>query len=110
MRLHGFNIEARAHRIMVGIGFHWGAIEIQLLPPDQSCLLALLDNMLEEAPESIHAIADTNARQAGVIGERLAEIIAHTPAQAEPIRRHPLDEMRRRALDVEAMTRGGIIE
>ena len=69
--LHGLDVEARQHRIVVGIGFHLGAIEIQFLTPDQASLLALLDDVLEETPEGVHAIAVADAGQAGMIGQRL---------------------------------------
>jgi hypothetical protein len=65
--LHGFDVEARPHGIMVGIGFHRGPIEIQLLPPDQAGLLALRDNLFKEGPEGGEAVALPDARQAGMI-------------------------------------------
>src|SRR6266516_626613 len=50
-----FDNKARLERLLARIGCHLGTIEIQLPPPHQACLLALLDNLLKEAAEHLHA-------------------------------------------------------
>src|SRR5439155_6437717 len=58
---------------------------IELFAPDQSCLLALVDNGLKEATEQLDAIALTNTRETRMVGQRLIQIVADVPAHAEPI-------------------------
>jgi hypothetical protein len=61
------------------------SVNIQFLAPNQSGLLTLVDDGLEEATEHLHAIARANARQAGMIGKWLIQIVAHIPTHAQPI-------------------------
>ena len=60
-------------------------IDVEFFPPDESFLLALLHNRLEEAPEDIDSIALTDTGQTGMVGQRLAQVIAQVPQHAEPI-------------------------
>ncbi len=53
-------------------------IDVEFFPPDESFLLALLHNRLEEAPEDIDSIALTDTGQTGMVGQRLAQVIAKT--------------------------------
>ena len=60
-RLPGLDGKARCERIEGGIGQHLGGIEVQFASPDQSRLLTLLDNSLEEPAEVVQTVADTDA-------------------------------------------------
>ncbi len=70
-----FDIKAWFEGIQGGIGFHFGAIDVEFLAPDQTSLLALLHNRLKEAAKDLHSVALTDAGQAGMIGKRLAKVI-----------------------------------
>jgi hypothetical protein len=48
-------------------------------------LLTLLDDVVEEAAEDGDAVTVTDLGQAGMVGQRLMQIIPEIPAQAEPI-------------------------
>src|SRR6266568_8628240 len=79
------DIKARLERALSGIGCYLRPIEVHLFPPHQSCLLALLHNLLKEAAKDIDAVALTDAGQAGMIGKRLTQIVPHKPAHAQSI-------------------------
>src|SRR5258708_9768585 len=88
MGLHGcsrLDRKARSQRIQVGIGIDLSAINVEFFAPDQLLLLALFHNRVEEAAKDVDAIAFTNARQTGMIGQRLVQIIAKIPTHAQPI-------------------------
>ena len=68
--------KARLDRIQGGIDVHFRSIHIELLAPDQTRLLALIDNGLEEATKQLHTIAAANAREARMIGEWLIQVVA----------------------------------
>ncbi len=65
------------------------AIEVQLFAPHESRRLTLLHNLVKEAAKDIDPIALTNTGQTGMVGQRLAQVIAPVPQHAEPIRRMP---------------------
>src|SRR6266571_9107328 len=79
------DIKARLERALSGIGCYLRPIEVHLFPPHQSCLLALLHNLLKEAAKDIDPVALTDAGQAGMIGKRLTQIVPHKPAHAQSI-------------------------
>lgn len=72
-------------RIHCGIGLDFGGIDVQLLAPDQACLLALLHNRFKEAAEDCNPIARADAGQTGVIRQGLVEIVPDIPAHTQPI-------------------------
>ena len=57
----GLNSKAGFDRVERSVGFHFGAIEIQLCPPHQSCCLTLLDNRFKKATKYLNPIALTDA-------------------------------------------------
>ena len=69
-----------------------GCIEEELLPPDQPGLEAQLHDVLEEAAEVRQAEPLADAGQAGVVGQRLVQVVAEVPAvrQVEGDRLHEL--------------------
>src|SRR5207247_1606882 len=81
--------KARSERIQVGVRVDLRAINVQLSPPDQLLLLALLDNGVEETAKDVHAIALADARQAGMIWQGFVQIVSDVPSDAEPIRCMP---------------------
>ena len=82
VRLDG---EAGAERIQGGVGLDLGRVKVQLLAPDQPGRDALLDDRLEEAAEDVQPIALPDAAQTGVVGQRLGQVVAEIPAQAQPV-------------------------
>src|SRR6266487_6794885 len=79
------DIKARLERVFSGIGCYLRPIEVQLFPPHQSCLLALLHNLVKEAAKDLHPVASANTRETRMVGKRLAEVIAKVPHHAQPI-------------------------
>src|SRR5258708_13965468 len=77
--------KARLERVLSGIGCYLSPIEVQLFPPHQSCLLALLHNLVKEAAKDLHPVASANTRETRMVGKRLAEVIAKVPHHAQPI-------------------------
>jgi hypothetical protein len=77
--------KARFHGLLACIGCHFGAIKVQFPSPDESGFLALFHDLLKEAAEDIEAIALTNARQTGMVGQGLIQIVTNIPTNAEPI-------------------------
>ena len=68
VRLHR---EARGDRVQRSIGLDLGRVEVQLLPPDETRLAALLDDRLEEAAEDRQAVALPDPGQARVVRQLL---------------------------------------
>ena len=85
MRLDG---EPRLERGKGRIGGDLGRVEIQFLAPAQPGRQALLHDLLKEAPENVESIPLPDATETGVVGQRLGQVIAEIPAQAEPIGHH----------------------
>jgi hypothetical protein len=52
---------------------------------EQMCQLALLDNGLEETTENLDAVARANTGETGMVGKRLAQVVAKVPQNAEPV-------------------------
>lgn len=75
--------EARLQGVQRGVGLNLGGVEVELLAPDQARLLTKLDYMLEEPAEDRQAEALTDAGQAGVVRERLIEVVAEVPAMRQ---------------------------
>lgn len=71
-----------------GIGLDFRRVQVQFLAPDRACRAATLDDDVEEAAEDPQAVAFADLRQAGVVGQRLIQIIPQIPAQAEPVGGH----------------------
>jgi hypothetical protein len=68
-----------------GVGVDLGGVEVQLLAPDQPGLAALLDDRLEETAKRGQPVPLPDPGEAGVIGQRLAQVIAELPPDAQPI-------------------------
>src|SRR5690348_9165560 len=81
--LLGLPVPTRYHPIQGGIGTDFGAIEIEFLPPNQSCLLAAFDNLLEETLENDEPVAVADLAQAAVVRHRFIEVIANVPAVSQ---------------------------
>ena len=75
--------------VQVGVGLHLGRVEEQLIAAHQPCLDAEADDLLEEAAEHREAETVARARQVGVVGQRLVEVVAEVPAHREAVGRHP---------------------
>ena len=73
-------IEARHQRIDGSVRRNLGGVDVELFPPDQLCLLAEVDDPVEEALEGVDAQALSNPRQAGMVGEVLIQRVAEIPA------------------------------
>lgn len=58
------------------IGSNLGGIPQQFLAPNQSCLVAETDHVLEEAAEHVHTQPLTYTSEAGMIGQRLIKVVA----------------------------------
>lgn len=61
-----FDIKARLERVLSGIGFYLGTIEVHLFAPHQSRCLILFNNLLKEAAKDLDPIALADTGQAGV--------------------------------------------
>jgi hypothetical protein len=83
--LDGIDVEAREQCGFIGVSLDLRGIQIELFAPDKTDVLALLHDPIEEAAEDCHAVAVTDFGQAGVVRERLMQIVAEIPAQTEPI-------------------------
>ena len=70
-----FHKKARLDRVKGGIGLHFGGIQVQFAPPDESGLLALLHHLLEKATKDLDPIARADLRQTGMIGQWLVQIV-----------------------------------
>src|SRR6266567_326838 len=83
----GLDKKAWFERVLGGIGLHLRPVDVEFLPPDQPWRLSLLHNWLKEAAKDVNPIALTDTRQTGMVGKRLAEVIAKVPHHAQSIRR-----------------------
>ena len=72
----GLDGEARLERVERGVGRDLGRVDVELLAPDQPRRDALLDDRLEEAAEDVQPVALADAGQAGVVGQRLGQVVA----------------------------------
>ena len=72
--------EARHERVGVGVGSHPRRVEGQLSSPEQTCLLAQINDLLEEALRDANAEPLPDPGQAGVVRQLLVEGIAEVPA------------------------------
>jgi hypothetical protein len=95
MRL-GSLIEPRDEGVDVGVGAHLGGVEEELLAPNQPRLLAQFDDLREEALEDGEAEALANLREAGVVRQRLVEVVPEVPAVSQ-VQAGVLDELALRA-------------
>jgi hypothetical protein len=82
MRLDG---EPGKQAVYGGVGLHLGRVEVKLLAPYQPRLDAQLDDLLEEAAEDLKAVAFSDTGEAGVVGQRFAQVVAQVPADAEAV-------------------------
>ena len=73
--LPGDRAQARPQGVHRGVRPHLRGVEDQLLAPDQAGLLAQLDHALEETPEEVAAQAIPDAGEAGVVGQRLVQVV-----------------------------------
>src|SRR6266487_2860199 len=60
-------------------------ISIQLFSPHQPCLLALIYHCLKEATKHLDPVACADTRQAGMIRQRLAQVVPKIPSDAQTI-------------------------
>ena len=60
-------IEAWDQGISVRVGPHLGSIEDQFFAPDQTCLLAEVDDVLEDALEDLDPVALPNPAEARMV-------------------------------------------
>jgi hypothetical protein len=81
--------EAWLDRLHRGVGHHLGRVAVKLRTPDQARRLTPLHDLGEEAPEDLQAVALPDARQAGVIGQRLIQVVPAIPAGAQPVSDEP---------------------
>jgi hypothetical protein len=88
--------QARPQGVKGGIRAHLGRVEEELLAPHQAGLVAQLDHVLEEPPEQGEPQPLADARQAGVVGQRLIEVIAQVPALGQ-VQTGRLDQLALRA-------------
>jgi hypothetical protein len=78
--LFGLEVEPGDHTTQGGVRSNLGRIDEQFSAPDQAGLLAQFHHVLKEALEHGHPQPLPNARQAGVVRQRLVEAIAQIPA------------------------------
>ncbi len=82
MRLDG---KARFDQFHRSVRLPFGRVHRELFAPDQSCLLALVDDGLKEATEELDARALMNRRETRMVGQRLIQMVANVPTHAEPV-------------------------
>jgi hypothetical protein len=70
---------------VVGIRFDQGGISKHFLAPNQAIVGTQLDNRFEELAKDVNAIALANTAQAGVVRQRLVQVVAEVPAHADAI-------------------------
>ena len=68
--------EAGVQRIEGRVGLDFGGVDGQLLAPDESRGHALLEDRGEEATEDLQPIVLPDARPAGVVVQRLGQVVA----------------------------------
>src|SRR5258706_6708698 len=78
--------KTRSERIEIGIGIDLRRVEVQLLVPHELRLLALFDDGLKEAPKHLQTIPQTDLAETGMSGQRLVQIVAEIPSDAQSIR------------------------
>lgn len=81
----GFHGEARDHGIAVSVGLDQGPIRVERLSDNQARGLTACDDCLEELAEDRNPITVANVGHAGIVGERLVQVIAQIPAHTEPV-------------------------
>src|ERR1700730_8080927 len=79
--------KTRRERVQRGVRLHFGGIDVKFFSPHQPGGLTLLHNLLKEAAKDLHPVALTETRETGMVGQRLAQVIAQVPQNAEPISR-----------------------
>src|SRR3954462_3236058 len=79
----GLQVEPGDHTVQSRIGAHLRRVEEQLPSPEQSRFLTQIHDVLEETLEDRQAQSLPDARQAGVLGQRLIQPIAEIPAVRE---------------------------
>ena len=85
----GSDGEPGLHGVDRGIGHDLRRIDVEFLAPHQPRRLALLHDGREETAERLQPIACADARQAGVIGQRLSQIIPDIPPCPQAVRDLP---------------------
>ena len=88
----GLVIEAGDQGVDAGIGLDLGGIDVEFPTPDQTRLLAEIDDLLEEALEDVDPKALPDAGQAGVVRQRLVQGVAEIPAVGQ-VEAGRLDEL-----------------
>ncbi len=86
------DVPARHERVVSSIRLHLRAVEEEFRPPHQARLLAQLDDTHEEAFEQRQTEPLADAGQAGVVRQRLIQVIAQVPAMRE-VKRHRLHQL-----------------
>lgn len=81
----GFHGEARNHLVAVGVGVNQGSISVERTTDQQTGFVAAPQDDLEELAEDSNAVAVADAGQAGMVGQRLVEVIAEIPAHADAV-------------------------
>jgi hypothetical protein len=84
-RLAGFDGEACGEGVQGGIGLHLGGVDVEFAVPHQPRLLALRNNGLEELAEDFQPVAQADARQARMVGQRLVQIEPEKPPDTQPV-------------------------
>src|SRR5258708_933046 len=72
--------KTRSKRIQGGIGVDLRAINREFFAPHQLLLLALFHNRVKEAAEDVETVPGADFTEAGMIRQRLPQIIAYIPA------------------------------
>src|SRR5262249_13388539 len=81
----GLDGEAGSEGVGGSVGGDLRGVEVELLAPDQTGPDALLDDRREEVAEALQSVALPDPAQTGVVRERLGQIVADIPAQAEAV-------------------------
>ena len=85
----GLDGEARLEGVERRIGLDLGGVKVELLAPDQAGGDALRGDRREEAAEDVEPVALPDAGEAGMVGQRLGQVVPQVPAQAEAVGDHP---------------------
>ena len=83
------HLEPRHQRLPGRVGLHRGRVEEQLIAFDQPRLDAQLHDPLEEAAEDLEAVALADARERGVVGQGLVQVVAEVPPERDAVGDHP---------------------
>jgi hypothetical protein len=92
--------QARRERADRRVGAHPGGVEEEFLPPDQAGRVAEFDNPLEETLEDLAPQSIPDPREAGVVGQRLIQVIPQVPAVRQ-VQTGNFDELALRAESLE---------